>query len=218
MKLSLLLVLPIGLAALPGAAVAQAPVPRISEIPARKSYAPGNLVVLGSNLPLASGVTLDDVPVPILRTGAFRLVAGPLSARDPGFGTVRVLSQGAVATGVAEFVPTLSASQRGLRMEIRLNNGGAGTYTLRFAYGTVAPTVDPLVYGPRLIPANAATLVAGVFADEAPVVLSGVRVPIDVGVIGVPIQLQATCYSADSDVTAHTNLATVPGFGRPRGP
>jgi hypothetical protein len=207
-----------GLALLAGSSAAQgAPVPRISEIPARKSWSPGNLVVLGSNLGLTSGVSLDDVPVPILRTTGFRLVAGPLSARDPGFGAVELFHGAGVTTGVAEFVPTLTASQRGLRVEVRLNNGEAGTYVLRYAFGAIAPEFDPGIYGPRFLPATSSVFSTGVFPDENPLIVSGLRVPIEVGLIGVPLRLQATCYAATSNTTAHSNLAVVPGFGRPKG-
>lgn len=207
------------LAALPGTAAAQAgPVPQITSIPSRKAWAPANLVIHGSNLGLAFQVNLDGVPVPILRATATRLIAGPLSPRDAGFGAVEVISGRSVGTGTIEFLPTLSARRRGLRLSVRLNNGEPGTFVLQSSYNAVAPTLDPGIYGSRLIPPLSRVLHAGVFPDASPIQLNNLTMPVQIGVIGAPLRLQATCYSPSTGVTAYTNLAVVAPMGDPKGP
>ena len=188
-----------GLAALPGAPAAQnAPVPRINSIPARKSWAPGNLVVLGSNLGLVFGVELDDAALPIIKRTGFRLVSGPLAPRAPGMGEVELISGDAVATGVVEFVPNLVATQRGLRLSLRLNNGEPGTYVVRYSYSAPVAVSDPGIFNPRYLPVNANVIATGIFLDENPVNVPNLSVPFQIGLIGIPLRLQATCFGSDS--------------------
>lgn len=219
MKLLTPLVLTLaGLAALEGASAAQnAPVPHITSIPTRKAWAPGNLVVNGTNLGLAFAVELDGDPLPIIRATAARLIAGPLTARDPGFGAVEVISGRGVEMGSVEFLPTLAAIRRGLRLNVRLNNGEPGTYVLRYSYSPAGPAFDPGIYGPRHLPQFSNVLLAGVFPDADPVNLPLVM-PLDLGFLGAPLRLQATCFAATSNMTAYTNLGQVKGFGNPMGP
>ncbi|HEX6885133.1 MAG TPA: hypothetical protein VF530_17295 [Planctomycetota bacterium] len=208
-----------GLTALAGAATAQnGPVPSITSIPSRKAWAPANLVINGSNLGLAFQVNLDDVSIPIIRATSTRLIAGPLTPREPGFGEVEVVSGRNVGTGVIEFLPTLSAKRRGLRLSIRLNNGEPGTYVLRYSFASVEPVVDPGIYGSRVLPVFANVMMAGIFPDASPLVLNNHNMPIEVGLIGAPLRLQAACYSPSTGVTAYTNLALVAPMGDPAGP
>jgi hypothetical protein len=218
MKPSSLLTLALaGLALASSTAAQNAPVPVISSIPNRKPWAPGNLVVNGSNLGLALQVKLDGQTLPIIRVGATRLVAGPLSPRDPGFGLVELVSGRGVESGTVEFVPTLTAARRGLRLSVRLNNGEPGTYLLRYSYSPFGPVSDPGIYGPRFLPTISNTLFAGIFPTSAPVTLNNLPMPIDIGLIGRDLRLQATCTGSVSNVTAYTNKAQVPGFGDPKG-
>ena len=207
-----------GLTALAGVAAAQnAPTPNITSILPRKFWAPGNLVVQGSNLGLAFQVNLDGNPLPILRVTPVRLVAGPLSPREPGFGAVDLIHGRGVESGVVEFVPNLTAFRRGMRVTMRLNNGEPGTYVVRYSYAQSTPVVDPEVFGTRHLPLSANTLVAGIFPDASPLTLPGVTLPIELGLIGAPLRLQATCFGSTNNVTAYTNLVLLPGFGNPKG-
>ena len=218
MKLSSLPTLALAALVLAGSVAAQAgPVPQVSSIPNRKPWAPGNLVINGTNLGLVFEVRLDGQSLPILRSSSTRIAAGPLSVRDPGFGQVELVSGRNVQTGVVEFVPTLSAARFGLRLRVRLNMGEPGTYVLRYSYGSAGPVIDPGIFGSRHLPTISNALFAGVFPNSAPITLTGLSMPVDIGLIGSNLHLQATCYGSVSNVTAYTNLFEVPGFGNPKG-
>src|SRR5262245_21280927 len=110
------------------------PVPNITSVPDRKAYAPGNVAILGSDLGLATSVKVNGVPTPIVRINPNRIVVGPVAPLDPGFGTVEVISGHNSDTAQIQFLPTLRAIQRGVRLTLKLNNGDTGTYVVRYSY------------------------------------------------------------------------------------
>lgn len=123
-----------------------------------------------------------------------------------------------MATGTVEFVPNLAATQRGLRLVLRLNNGEPGTYVVKYAYALGAATTDVGIFNTRYLPQFANVLFAGVFVDAEPVTVNSLTVPLHFGAIGTPLRIQAVCHGSTSGTTAYTNLVTTPGFSRPQGP
>jgi hypothetical protein len=212
-RLATLLLTLVGLSAFAGTAAAQfAPVPKITSVPQRKSYAPANVAILGSNLGLATDVKVNGVSYPVVRRTATRLVVGPVAPQDPGFGLVEVFSTSSVATAPISLVPTLTGTRRRTRVDLVLNNGDTGTYVLRYSYSVLgAPAVDQSVYGPRFLGLNAPALAVGVFADASPLALSTL-LPVQIGQIGADLRLQAQCSADTAGLDAYTNLVTVPGF------
>lgn len=209
-RLATLLLTLVGLSA--SAAAQSAPVPKITSVPQRKSYAPANVAILGSNLGLATDVEVNGVSYPVVRRTATRIVVGPVAPQDPGFGLVEVFSSSSVATAPISLVPTLAGTRRRTRVDLVLNNGDAGTYVLRYSYSVLgAPAVDQGVYGKRFLGPNAPPLALGVFADATPVGLSTL-LPVQIGQIGADLRLQAQCSAATAGLEAYTNLLTVPGF------
>ena len=207
------------LAVLGTAAAAQlAPVPHISDVPLRKSYAPGNVVINGSNLGIATSVKVNGVVFPIIRATPTRLIVGPVTPQDPGFGTVEVISGRSTDSATIELLPTLAAVRHGTRMNITLNNGDVGTYLLRFSYTALGtPATDLGIYGKRWLGLLSPPLTAGtgIFSDANPLVINGILVPVEIGQIGAPLRLQAKCTATTAGVTAYTNLASITAFGNP---
>lgn len=195
-------------------AAAQQPTPIITSIPPRVAFDPVRVAILGTNLGIVTEVRVNGVVTPIVRVTATRLVVGPVPPQIPGFGTVELVYGRGTVVGTIEFTPTLSASRRGTRVMSRLNNGEPGAFVLRFSYERLpALEVDDGIYYGRLIPADSAVLAAGVFADELPVEVVA-RLPIEVGLIGAPLNLQSLNTFAASGVQSYSNLAVVSGFGQ----
>jgi hypothetical protein len=215
---SLLAVASLALAA-PALSAQVGPSPDISSVPARKSYSPGSVVINGTNLGLVTQVRINGVPTPISHVRPNRIVTQPIAPLNPGIGTVQVIGGSASDSAPIEFLPTLIAIQRGFRLTLKLNNGDTGTYAVRFSYANPSGGVlDPGIYGPRYLGIYASTIIAGVFPTASTLTLTGLTIPVQVGQIGAPLQLQALCYSPANNVTAYTNLATVPGITPPQGP
>lgn len=203
----------VGLVSVAGSAAAQAgPVPRITSVPQRFSYAPTNVAILGTNLGLAMDVKVNGVSYPVVRVTAARIVVGPVPPQDPGFGTVEVISASSVATAPISLLPTLSGTRRRTTVNLTLANGDTGTYVLRYAYTMLgSPVVDEGIYGKRLLPLASPVLTAGVFTDASPVTISALM-PVQIGQIGSNLRVQAQCTADTAGIEAYTNLAVVPGF------
>jgi len=203
-----------GLLFLASTALAQQPTPVIGSIPSRNAFDPGRVVINGSNLGLILDVRVNGISLPIVRVTSTRLVAGPLAPQAPGFAPVELIHGRGTVSGTLELTPNLQSSRRGLRVTSRLNNGGAGTYALRFATAALpAPEVDAGIYYGRLLALDAPVLSAGVFVDATPLTVTN-RIPAQVGLIGAPLFLQAHCTVEAELVESYTNLATVAGFGQ----
>ena len=85
---------------------------------------------------------------------------------------------------------------------------------LRFSYQRLpALEVDEGIYYGRLIPATVTVLATGTAEDAEPITLVS-RVPVEFGLIGAPLNLQALCTVGAEAVQSYTNLAAVPGFGQ----
>jgi hypothetical protein len=195
------------------------PVPSITSVPDRRAYNSGNLPIYGTNLSLASSVRINGVPTPILRVLANRIVVGPVPTQDPGIGSVELVYNRGVESAPIKFLPTLEAIQRGVRLTLKLSNGDTGTYVVRFSYITPGSgAIDPGIYGPRYLGPFSSILVSGFFPTASTLTLTGLTIPISIDQIGSPLQLQAVCFSPAQNVTAYTNLATVPGYTFPQGP
>lgn len=205
------------LSLLASAAFAQAaPVPNITGVPqTRRAYSTNNLGLTGTNLGLITTVKINGVSVPIVRTTATRLVVGPVPLQDPGFGTLEAIHGTGTITRTLPLLPTLTGERRYTRMNVTLNNGEPGTYVLRSAYSVLgSPATDQNIYGKRNLGILSSTLAVGVFADSNPVALNGMLLPAQIGLIGSPLFIQAECFAATSNVTAYTNLVSIPGFGQ----
>jgi hypothetical protein len=195
-------------------AAAQQPTPTISSIPPRKAFDLERIAILGSNLGLVTDVRVNGIVAPIVRVTGTRIVVGPVPPQDPGFGTVELIHGRGIVTGTIELTPTLRAERRGLRLTSTLRNGDVGAYVLRFDYERLpAPVVEPGIYYGRLLPLDAQVLSAGTFADAEPLTILS-RMPIEVGLIGAPLSLQAQCVIGVEAVQSYSNLAAVPGFGQ----
>lgn len=187
--------------------------PTISSIPSLKAFAPGRLVVRGTLLDFVTEVRVNGTPIPILSSGGSRLVAGPLAPQPPGFATVRLVFRRGSVTGRLELTPTVQASRRGLRVTTIINNGDVGAFALRFSYTRLgALEVDPGIYFGRLIPMDSSTLVTGVLEESAPTTVVA-RLPIEIGLVGAELHLQALCTVGAAGVQSYSNLAIVPPFG-----
>ncbi|HEX6885971.1 MAG TPA: hypothetical protein VF530_21535 [Planctomycetota bacterium] len=194
--------------------LAQQPTPVIGSIPSRNAFDPGRVVINGSNLGLVLEVKVNGISLPITRVNATRLVAGPLPPQPPGFAPVELIWGRGRLNGILELTPNLSCSRRGLRITSRVNNGDAGSYVLRFSTAALAePVVDVGVYHARLLPLEAPILGGGVFLDATPVTVTH-RVPVQVGMIGTPLFLQARCVVGAELFESYTNLAQVSGLGQ----
>jgi len=205
----------IGVLVLAATAAAQnAPVPTISSIPSRQAFDPGRLVVFGSNMGLVTGVRLDGEPVPIIRITPTRLVAGPLEPRAPGFDTVELIYPRGRTVGTLELTPSLSASRRGRRVTTVLNNGDVGSYVVSYSYTRLAmPESDPGIYYARWLPLGSPVLTAGVF-DESHTATMLTQLPVQSGLIGAPLNLQALCTVGIDGFESYTNLTSFLGFGQ----
>jgi len=203
-----------GLVLLASAGLAQTgPIPAISSIPSRNAFAPGNVVVNGTNLGLVFDVKVNGISLPIVRVTAARLVAGPLAPQAPGFAPVQLVHGRGTATGTLALTPTLTAGRRGLRVTSTLDLRAAGSYVLRLSYTPLTtPVVDPGIYYGRWLPLDATVLSAGVLPDATPLVQTS-RIPVQVGLIGAPLGLQADCTIGAEQVRSYTNLAILLGFG-----
>jgi hypothetical protein len=208
--LFLTLALPAALAAAPSAQ--NAPVPNITSVPSRDAFDTNRVVLFGTNLGLVTEVKVNGTSYPIIRATPGRLVVGPVPPQTPGFGTVEALGSGSADSATIEFTPTLKASRRGMRLTATVNNGDVGSYILRFNYQRL-PTleVDEGIYYGRLIPLASPVLSTGVFGDGSPVTVSTL-IPVQVGLIGAPLNVQAQCSVGVAGVQSYTNLAEVAGF------
>jgi len=207
----------VGLAAVPSAQ--NGPTPQITSVPARTSYAPGNVVIRGTNLSLATGARVNGVPVPIIRIGLSRMVVGPVEPQLPGFGTVDVIGGRGAVSAPIEFLPTLAAQRRNTRLDLRLNNGDTGVFIVRFSYEDFpTPRLDEGIYGPRYLRLNSPLLLAGAFPDANPLEIDNLLLPVQIGLLGRPLRLQAQCHADTAGVESYTNQVVLAPIGTPQLP
>jgi hypothetical protein len=203
-----------GVVSLASTPTAQGPfVPSISEIPAEKAFDPGNVTVFGSLLGLVTEARVNGVVYPIVRNTGSRLVVGPVAPQPPGFGSVELFYGGGTASGTLELTPSLVAVRRGTRAITTIDNGDVGTFVLAGSFRRlpVLAADDGIYYG-RLIPLNSSVLATGAFTDETTVTIRPM-IPIEIGLIGAPFNLQARCSVGAEGFLSYTNMVTVSAIG-----
>jgi len=207
----------LGLVLLASATAAQGPVPNITSVPQRQADNPGNVVINGTTLGLVTEVRINNVPVPIVRVRADRIIVGPLAPQLPGFATVKAFAGNNTDTDTLSLLPTLTAQRRGFVVFPTINNGDAGTYILRYSYqADLVNVADFGIYGRRFLSPTATVIGAGILPDANPFPAMPFALPIEIGLIGEDLKMQAECFSNTSGLTRYTNLAQVTGFGNPQ--
>jgi len=194
------------------------PPPDITSIPSQAAFAPGNVVLFGTNLGLATEVRIDGQVVPIVRVRPNRLVVGPVAPRAPGQALVELKGILGQDSASMDFTPSLRGQAGTSRLKLELRNGDVGSYVLRYSYSPLAaPVSDPGIYYQRYLPlsgGNSGVLRTGTVGAAGDVISIIARYPPALGLLGRPIVLQAQCVVGvgNSAVSSFTNPVTLPGL------